>query len=228
MNPFVTLTKLVFLVAILLSASNALAQFGPDRSARSDTLDSIVAVVNDDIITRSELTVAIARVTQQLQRRNAEIPAESILERQVLENLIVTQLQLREAERRGIVVDDPSLNAAVNTIAQNNNMTLDQLRLALQRDGMSYADLREQVRRDLLTTRLRQREIDSRVNVSQQEVDNVLNNSNSSPLIADNPEQRSATQRDAARQQLFRRKVEQEWQQWLQQLRDEAYVEIRL
>ena len=225
MNPFVTLINLLLfaLLAIALQTNDALAQFGPDRSARSDSLDSIVAVVNDDIITRSELTTAIARVTQQLNRRDAEIPPQPVLERQVLENLIVTQLQLREAERRGIVVDDPSLNAAVNTIAQNNNMTLDQLRQALQRDGMSYADLREQVKQDLLTTRLRQREIDSRVNVSELEIDNVLSNNNSSPLITDSPEQRTA-----ARQQLFRRKVEQEWQQWLQRLRDEAYVEIRL
>lgn len=139
------------------------------------TLDSIVAIVDDDIITRSELNNALASARRQISQRGTTAPPLDILQRQVLERLIVDQLQVRAAERNGIVIDDPTLNAAVESIAQRNNLSLSQLRQAVEKDGISYPKYREQIRRELMGNRLRQRVIDSNIQVSEQEITNLLN-----------------------------------------------------
>jgi len=94
----------------------------------------------------------------------------------VLERLILTKLQLRAAERDGIVVDDPTLNAAMESLARQNNMTLGQLKESVEKDGLSFATFREEIRREVLFTRLRQRMVDSQLQISEQEVDNSLAN----------------------------------------------------
>jgi peptidyl-prolyl cis-trans isomerase SurA len=91
-----------------------------------------------------------------------------------LERLILTKLQLRAAERDGIVVDDPTLNAAMESLARQNNLSLSQLRESVEKDGMSFANFREEIRREILFTRLRQRVVDSQMQISDQEVDNSL------------------------------------------------------
>jgi peptidyl-prolyl cis-trans isomerase SurA len=148
--------------------------FGPDSETRGTPLDAIVAIVNDDVITRRELDAATNTVEKRIQQKGTPAPSREELEKQVLEHLILIKLQLREVERNGIVVDDPTLNAALENLARQNNLTLSQLRETVEKDGLSFADFREEIRQELLFTRLRQRMVDSHVQISDQEVDNAL------------------------------------------------------
>ncbi|MEE4375894.1 MAG: peptidylprolyl isomerase [Candidatus Competibacteraceae bacterium] len=149
--------------------------FGPGPEDSGAQLDTIVAVVDDDVITRSELNTAVATVEQQFQQRGTSPPPQEVLENQILERLILAQLQLRAAERNGVVVDDQTLNSTIEGLAQQNNLTLSELRATLERDGIDFAEFREDIRRELLATRLRQRVVDNRLQISEQEVDNLLN-----------------------------------------------------
>jgi len=158
----------------MTSAVNAALVFGPDSETPGAQIDAIVAVVNDDIITRRELNEAITTIEQRLRQKGTPPPPREELSRQVLERLILTKLQLRAAERDGIVVDDPTLNAAMESLARQNNLSLSQLRESVEKDGMSFANFREEIRREILFTRLRQRVVDSQMQVSDQEVDNSL------------------------------------------------------
>ncbi len=152
-----------------------LLRFGPGGDAPADKhLDSIVAVVDDDVITRRELNDAMAAILGQFRQQGAAPPRPDVLERQTLERLILTRLQVRAAERTGVVVDDATLNAALSNMARQNNLTLSQLREAIERDGFSFDAFRENIRQEILSARLRQRMVDSRIQISDQEVDNLL------------------------------------------------------
>lgn len=147
--------------------------FGPGPEGATSTLDAIVAVVNDDVITRRELEAATAQIQRQLQQKKAPIPPRPVLESQVLERLILSQLELRAAERNGITVDDATLNAAIDNLARRNNMNLTQLRQTVEKDGMSFAQFRDDVRRELMGARLRQKVVDSQIQISEQDVDSL-------------------------------------------------------
>ena len=137
-------------------------------------LDRVVAIVDNDVIMHSQLQQRLDEVRQNLARRGGELPPGAALAAQVLERLIVENLQLQLGERSGIRIGDEELNQALATIAQRNNLSLEQFRAALVRDGLSYEDAREQVRRELVISRVRQRRVAERVQVSEQEVQNFL------------------------------------------------------
>ncbi|MNF80124.1 Chaperone SurA precursor [compost metagenome] len=137
-------------------------------------LDRVVAIVDNDVIMQSQLDRRLAEVQQNLAKRSGEQPPREALAPQVLERLIVENLQLQIGERSGIRIADEELNQALATIAQRNNLTLDQFRAALARDGLSYDEAREQVRRELIISRVRQRRVAERIQVSEQEVQNFL------------------------------------------------------
>jgi len=137
-------------------------------------LNGIAAVVDDDVITLSELNKRVETISQQLQQRKTPLPPQKILERQVLERLIVEQLQLKQAAQLGIQVDDENLNKVIANIAKENNLNLDQFRDTLSRQGISFAYFREQIRNEIIISRLRSKQVDSRVNVTPQEVDAFL------------------------------------------------------
>ncbi|MCM2319966.1 MAG: peptidylprolyl isomerase [Pseudomonas sp.] len=137
-------------------------------------LDRVVAIVDNDVIMQSQLDRRLAEVQQNLAKRSGEQPPREALAPQVLERLIVENLQLQIGERSGIRIADEELNQALATIAQRNNLTLDQFRAALARDGLSYDEAREQVRRELIISRVRQRRVAERIQVSEQEVANFL------------------------------------------------------
>lgn len=157
--------------AILPIAGRADLTFGPGPEAAGDALDTIVAVVDDDVITRRELDAATARAEAQLRQRKVPVPPRPVLERQVLDRLILSQLQFRAAERNGITVDDATLNAAIETLAQRNNMNLSQLRQTVEKEGISFAQFRDDVRREIMSGRLRQKLVDSQLQVSEQDVE---------------------------------------------------------
>lgn len=156
---------LALALAVLLTAPQALA---------AELLDRIVAVVNDDVVLQSELEQEVRSVAAQLQQRNIAMPDEQTLARQVLERLIMQRLQLAIAERNGIRVDEATLNAAVQRIAEQNQLSLSQFRAALAGEGYDYLSFREGLRHEIILSRLHQRQAESRVNVSPQEIDEYL------------------------------------------------------
>jgi len=173
MNKLLFPLMLCLLLSALPIASRAELAFGPGPEAAGSALDAIVAVVDDDVITRRELEAATARIEAQLRQRKAPIPPRLVLEKQVLDRLILSQLQFRAAERNGITVDDATLNAAIETLAQRNNMNLTQMRQTVEKDGISFAQFRDDVRRELMGARLRQKLVDSQIQVSEQDVDSL-------------------------------------------------------
>lgn len=155
------------LPALLLLVSSSL-------TAAVEELNSIAAVVDDDVITWSELNQRVESISQQLAQRNTPLPPRNILERQILERLILEQLQLKRAEQLGIQVEDENLNRVIANIANENKMSLEQFRNTLARDGISFAFFREQIRNEIIISRLRSSQVDNRVNVTPQEVDTFL------------------------------------------------------
>ena len=137
-------------------------------------LDRIIAVVNDDVIMQSELLSKIHTIKAQIAQQKSEMPPDEILTKQVLENLILTKLQLQLAANTGVVVDDETLNQTINRIAEQNKVSLAQFREILERDGYSYEHFREDIRDEITISRLKQRHVDNRITVTDGEIDNFL------------------------------------------------------
>ncbi|WP_150803112.1 peptidylprolyl isomerase SurA [Pseudomonas fluorescens] len=159
-----SLRPLLLGVLLLGTAANAAVQ----------SIDKVVAIVDNDVVMQSQLDQRVHEVQQTIAKRGAAAPPPGVLDQQVLERLIVENLQLQIGERSGIRITDEELNQAIGTIAQRNNMSVEQFRTALSRDGLSYEDAREQVRREMIISRVRQRRVAERVQVTEQEVKNFL------------------------------------------------------
>jgi peptidyl-prolyl cis-trans isomerase SurA len=134
-------------------------------------VDRVVAVVNKDVITYSELSEAVAAAERQLARQSTSAPARPVLERQLLERLIVDKAQTQMARDIGIRVDDLQLDRAVQRIAQNNGLTLADFRRALERDGVPFDAWRQDLREQIVLNRLREREVNDKIQVSDSEID---------------------------------------------------------
>ena len=139
-------------------------------------LDRIVAVINDDVIMRSELAEKIRTVTLQMQEQNIPLPPQPILEKQVLDRLIMTKLQIQTAQNTGIRVDDETLNRTISNIAAENELNLNQFREILEGDGYGYETFRKDIRNEILISRLQQRQVDNRIIVTEREIENFLSN----------------------------------------------------
>ena len=136
--------------------------------------DFIVAVVNSEPITNSEVRNRLLRAEQQLSQQGASMPPRSELTRQVLERLITDKAQLQLAKESGVRADDNAVEGAVQTVARQNQITVEELRRRLRADGIAYSQFQSDLRDELLVTRLRQREVELKVNVTEQEIDQVL------------------------------------------------------
>lgn len=139
-------------------------------------LDRIVAVVENDIIMQSELETKLRTVVGQMQQQGIQLPSSSILETQVLERMILKIIQLQRAEETGIRVDDETLNRTISNIAAENKVSLSQFRDILEKDGFNYEQFRENIRNEIIISRLRQRQVDNRISISSKEIDNALSN----------------------------------------------------
>ncbi|BAP41939.1 peptidyl-prolyl cis-trans isomerase SurA [Pseudomonas sp. StFLB209] len=137
-------------------------------------LDSVVAIVDNDVIMKSQLDQRVREVQQTIAKRGGGTPPAEALQPQALDRLILENLQLQMGDRAGIRISDEELNSAVETIAQRNGMSIEQFRAALAHDGLSYNDAREQIRREMIISRVRQRRVAERIQVSEQEVKNFL------------------------------------------------------
>jgi peptidyl-prolyl cis-trans isomerase SurA len=170
-----SLTQLIG-VALALLPLTGITQTENSDLSEPELLNRIVAVVNDDIITSSELDHEMVSISAELQKKDTQLPPRAILEKQVLERLIVKRLQLQLAETSGIRIDDTALNTKLQELASANGVTLTQFRDVLERDGYDYARFREDLRQELAINQLRRQMVGSRLNVSDQEVDNLLAN----------------------------------------------------
>ncbi len=139
-------------------------------------LDRIVAVVNDDIVTQTELEKELGAIKLQLRQQNIRMPSDDTLRRQVLERLVINQIQLQMAEANGIRVDDETLNNTISNIASQNNLSLSGFRDALEQEGLDFAEFRENIRKEIIIRRITQRNVDNRINISDQEIDNFIAN----------------------------------------------------
>ncbi|MFT5395484.1 MAG: peptidyl-prolyl cis-trans isomerase SurA [Gammaproteobacteria bacterium] len=139
-------------------------------------LDRIVAIVNDDVIMQSELETKIRTVRGQLEQQGTQLPPASILERQVLDKMVQTRIQLQIATRTGVKVDDAYLNRTISNIAAENQVSLSQFREILEKDGYNYEQFREDIRNEITLSQLRKRQVENRIVVTEKEIDNFLVN----------------------------------------------------
>lgn len=140
----------------------------------AQSLDRIVAVVEDGVILQSELDEKVAGIKHNLRQNNTPLPPENVLEGQVLERLIIDKIQEQLAERAGIKVDEETLRGAVQQIAERNNLSVEEFRRSLSAEGIAYPDFIEQIRREILIGRLRSSQVNSQIKVSDLEVENYL------------------------------------------------------
>nr|WP_245399782.1 peptidylprolyl isomerase [Atopomonas sediminilitoris] len=142
--------------------------------AQLQSLDRVVAIVDNDVIMHSQLDARMVEVRQTLSKRGNALPPEHVLQQQVLERLIIENIQLQIGDRSGIRIADDELNGAIGSIAQRNGMSLAQFRQALTNDGLSYDEARDQVRREMIISRVREYRVSDRIQISDQEVTNFL------------------------------------------------------
>ncbi|OIP14451.1 MAG: molecular chaperone SurA [Betaproteobacteria bacterium CG2_30_59_46] len=162
------------LIFFLASAHAA----GSDPVRPSDPVrlvSRIVAVVNNEVITQFELNDRMRIVMQQLKKRGTPLPPQDVLEKQMLERIITDRVQLQLAKETGIRVDDLQLDKTLQRVAQENNLTVEAFRDTLEKDGVSFAKFREEIRDEIILGRLREREVENRITVSDGEVESFLN-----------------------------------------------------
>lgn len=137
-------------------------------------LDRIVAIVNQGVITEQELESRIISISSQLRKQGTELPPENVLRRQILERLISDSLQVQLATQTGIKVDENQVNRAVERIADQNQMTITEFAEALARDGISFNKFKSDLRNEITIARLRERDVENKITVTETEIDNLL------------------------------------------------------
>jgi peptidyl-prolyl cis-trans isomerase SurA len=165
---------MIFLLRVLL-LSVCLSGLAVAQSARVPIeADRIVAVVNDEVVTLYELRSRLDSALSQLKRQGTPLPQREVLERQVLERVVIDKVQLQYARETGLRIDDAQLEQALQRIAAGNKMTPAQFRQALEKDGISYVKFREEIREEMTIARVREREVENKIVVSEAEIDNYL------------------------------------------------------
>jgi peptidyl-prolyl cis-trans isomerase SurA len=167
------------LILLLISAM-------PSQAAEDIVkIDRIIAVVDQVVITENELIDRIQTVRSQLEKQGAKIPPADVLQKQILERLINDRLLLQYAAQTGVRVDDTQLDRTVERIAEQNKLSVPDFRAALEQEGISYRKFREDIRNEIIIARLREREVENRVNVTEAEIDNYLTTQSSQGEIQD-------------------------------------------
>ncbi len=177
-------TPSLLLAAVIAAASQQSAAQAPAAppTSRMETrlsatpsrivpVDRIIAVVNDEVLTYNDLNERVQLVIRQIQRQGGQLPAADLLQRQILERMINDLVQAQLAKETGIKVDDATLDRTIDRISQENNLGAADFRKALERDGIRYPRFREDIRNEILLARLREREVENAVVVTDAEVD---------------------------------------------------------
>jgi peptidyl-prolyl cis-trans isomerase SurA len=163
---------IVLLISLFLFSSALLA----DQSKQGEIvkMDRIVAIVDQVVITEKELADRIKTVTTQLEKQGTELPPPAILEKQILERIITDRLQLQLASQTGLRIDDNQLDKTIERIAGQNKMDIPTFKKALLEDGIQYRKFREDIRNEITLARLREREVDNRINITESEIDSFI------------------------------------------------------
>jgi peptidyl-prolyl cis-trans isomerase SurA len=141
---------------------------------RADELDRIIAVVDDDVIMRSELDQMIERVRGEIREKGAQMPPTEVLERQIMDRLILEKIQAQVAIQVGVEVTEENLDLAISDIAKKNNLSLEQFKEILASENYEFDRFREDIRKEILISKLRREEVDSRIQVTDREIENEL------------------------------------------------------
>lgn len=164
----------VFLLLVFFIPFSVAAQELAFDSPTSRSLDYIVAIVNEDVITRKELDEAIKLGISRMQQQGMPLPDSPILEKQVLESVITKKIQVQHAQEVGLSITEGELDETIQRIAEDNKLSLPEFHAALENDGIRYSKFREEIRDEMIMARLKEREVRNQVNVTEGEVDNYL------------------------------------------------------
>jgi peptidyl-prolyl cis-trans isomerase SurA len=167
------LNLIATLSAVLLISGQSSVVFAAEKKT-IEKMDRIIAVVDQSVITEREMLNRMEYVKAQMIKKGVDVPPDEVLEKQILERLIVDSLQLQLASQTGIKVDDAQLDKTIDRIAEQNNLTLPAFKKALEEDGTNFYKFREDIRNDIIIARLRERDVDNKVNISEAEIDNYL------------------------------------------------------
>jgi peptidyl-prolyl cis-trans isomerase SurA len=149
--------------------------FLPPASSSAHVIDSVYVIVNDEVITRREVEQRMAEITQRLKaQQGAQMPAEEDLRRQVVEAMITERAQLQLAKEMGVRIDDTTLDRAIGRIAENQKMSVQDMRNAMEKEGMAFSQFREQIRNEIMMQRLIEHEVDSKIQVTDAEIDTYM------------------------------------------------------
>ena len=166
--------KVKLLILLLILYSNQGVTQTREIGGTGDFVDGIAAIVNDGVVLRSEVEDQVTMLLRNFERQGAQLPPIGQLREDVLERLILQRIQLQRAERYGISISDEGLNAAINNVAQNNNVTFEEFPEVLAAEGVDYFKYRNELKQQITLDELRQREVSSRISVSQSELDSYL------------------------------------------------------
>ncbi len=162
-------------IVSLLLFITATAAFAVEQQPQAVPLDRIRAVVNDNVITQLELKQRLSVVTKQLQKQGTLLPDSKVLEKQVLERMITELLQMQFAKESGLRVDDAQLEKALVRVAQQNHFdSVGAFRAKLEKDGVDFNQFREEIRNEIISVRLREREVDSKLVISESDIEDYL------------------------------------------------------
>jgi peptidyl-prolyl cis-trans isomerase SurA len=150
-----------------------------------EELEGIVAIVEDDVVLASELRSRLAQVRQSLEASDSPIPPNDIIVSQLMERLIIENLQLQEANKRGVEMDDETVTRGVQQLAASNNLTIDQFRNALAADGIAYREFREDLRAEMTISQLQRSIVNRRISITEQDIDGLLNSPFYKQLFSD-------------------------------------------
>lgn len=167
------MTSIKFLVALCIILVSSM-QTAWSKTSDAVPLDRIAAIVNDDIITVTQLNRQMEQILASIQAQNTMLPPTNVLRKQVLEREIIKQLQLQLAKNTGIYIDDNALNNYLETIASQNNLDIRSFRDRLEQDGYDFETFREDIRKEMTVMRLQQREVNSRITITEQEIKSFI------------------------------------------------------
>jgi peptidyl-prolyl cis-trans isomerase SurA len=148
--------------------------FTPPGQSANAPIDAIAVIVNDEVITQRELNERVATIVQRMQQQKLALPDAAELRKQVLERMIVERAQLQLAKEMGVRVDDNMLDRAIGRIAEQQKMTVQQLRNQMEKEGTTFASFREEIREEIIMQRLREYEVDNKITIGEAEVDNFI------------------------------------------------------
>jgi peptidyl-prolyl cis-trans isomerase SurA len=169
------LMKLIATVLVSCLLTTVSITKAQEKSKQQPVLvDTIIAVVNSDVITLKELEDRLKLIERRMQREKIQMPARDVLKGQLLERMIVNRAQMQLAKESGIRVDDIMLDRSVARIAEQNNLTIQNFRDQLEKDGIPFSRFREEIREEITLQRLREKEVDNKLQISESEIDNFL------------------------------------------------------